>query len=53
MRRGFSGGKEERECSLGEVEGAFAVERWSVSGRTSADIVKPNWGYRHTHTLPA
>ena len=49
----FSGGEEERECSLGKVEGAFAVGRWSVSGYTSTEIVEPNWGYQHTHTLPA
>lgn len=53
MWRGFSSGKEERECSLGEVEGAFAVGRWRVSGRTSAEIAEPNWEYQHTHTLPA
>ena len=53
MWRGLFGGEEERECSLGEIEGAFAVARWSVSDCTSAEIAKPNWGYQHTHTLPA
>ena len=53
MWGGLSGGEEKRECSLGEVEGAFAVERWSVSGRTSVNVAKPNWVYQHTHTLPA
>ena len=53
MWGGFSGGEEERECSLGEVKGAFTVKRWSVSRRISADVAKPNRGYLHTHTLPA